>query len=109
MKQIALGLTLSAALAAQISVAAVPVRAAAIAPANPGGASATVQVEAQQIQVNTRAPIPFQPFPLADLRTGKPLAPDTIITLHSGKKMRLMCSQRAEEKEHDTCVAPRRQ
>jgi hypothetical protein len=87
MKKLALGLALSAAAAAQISATAVPVRAAPVAPANPGRATATVQVDAQQIQVNARAPIPFQPFPLVDFRTGQPLSPKAIITLHNGKRI----------------------
>jgi hypothetical protein len=47
-----------------------------------------IPVDAQQIQVNQRPPIPFKPFPLADLRTGQPLAPGAIITLKNGKQMR---------------------
>jgi hypothetical protein len=63
------------------------VQAAGLRPIQVGG-GATAQVDAQQIQVNQRPPLPFKPFPLADLRTGQPLAPGAIITLKNGKQMR---------------------
>src|SRR5436309_3390932 len=63
------------------------VQAAPIAPIQIGG-GATAQVDAQQIQNNLRPPLPFKPFPLADLRTGQPLAPGAIITLKNGKRLR---------------------
>ena len=76
MKKIALGLALSAAVAAQIP--------------HPAGAAPILggQVDAQLIQGNQRPPIPFKPFPLADLKTGQPLAPDTILRFKSGKTMK---------------------
>jgi hypothetical protein len=88
MKKLVIGIALSAAVAAQIPAAAAP-RADRIVPAKLGAGEATDQVDAQQIERENRAPIRFKPFPMADLRTGQALPPDTIITLKSGKQMKL--------------------
>lgn len=87
MKRIALGLVLSATVAAQVPAAAAP-RIGRIIPIRPGVGAPTTDVDAQQFQVNARPPIPFKPFPVADLRTGQPLSSDTIITLKSGKRIK---------------------
>jgi hypothetical protein len=75
MKKMALGLALSAAVAAQVSATAAPVR---------GGA---VQVDAQQIELAPRAPIRFTPFPMIDPHTGQKLSPTAIITLKDGTQV----------------------
>jgi hypothetical protein len=37
---------------------------------------------------NKQAPVQFQPFPMVDPQTGKPVLPDTIITLPDGRKFK---------------------
>jgi hypothetical protein len=85
MKKIALGIALSAAVAAQVPATAAPI---GIGKIRPIGGSAATQVDAQDIEGNNRPPIPFKPFAMADPRNGRPISPDEIITLKSGKRMK---------------------
>jgi hypothetical protein len=39
------------------------------------------------IRVNKRPPIPFRPFAMRDPETGKPIPPNTVLTLPSGRSM----------------------
>lgn len=87
MKKIALGFVLSAAVAAQVPAAAAPIL-VGVTPLKPAAGAPTTQVDAQQLQVNTRPPIPFKPFPMVDPRSGQPLAPEATITLKNGKRMK---------------------
>src|SRR3954447_14263740 len=75
MKHMTLGIVLSAAVAAQVSAAAAPVRGVA------------VQVDAQQIELAPRAPIRFKALPMIDPHTGQKLSPNAIITLKDGTQV----------------------
>lgn len=46
-----------------------------------------VQIDPNKVKVNKRAPIPFVKIEMKDHRTGKPIAPDTIVTLRNGKRV----------------------
>jgi hypothetical protein len=47
-----------------------------------------ITLEPKQVQVNKRTPLPFKPFEMVDLDTGKPISPDTLITLPDGKRVK---------------------
>jgi hypothetical protein len=56
-------------------------------PVNLVAQATTTEMDPALVQVNTRPAIPFHPFTMRDPRTGRIVDPDTLITLHNGKRM----------------------
>ncbi|MBD1823612.1 hypothetical protein H6F51_14075 [Cyanobacteria bacterium FACHB-DQ100] len=46
------------------------------------------RINPETVRINRRAPVQFQPFEVRDPETGKPISPDTVLTLPDGKQVK---------------------